>query len=62
MITKTEAISFLQEHQPMPKDNELSDEIINKYDEVREFFVNNPNNQCIPLCKPPYIPCCRYKK
>ena len=49
MITKTEAISFLQEHQPMPKDNELSDVIINKYDEVREFFINNPDNQCIPL-------------
>ena len=25
-----EDISFFQEHQPMPKDNELSDEIINK--------------------------------
>lgn len=49
MITKTEAISFLQEHQPMPKDNELSNVIINKYDEVREFFINNPDNQCIPL-------------
>lgn len=49
MITKTEAISFLQEHQPMPKDNELNDVIINKYDEVREFFINNPDNQCIPL-------------
>ena len=49
MITKTEAISFLQEHQPMPKDNELSDVIINKYDEVRDFFINNPDNQCIPL-------------
>ena len=49
MITKTEAISFLQEHQPMPKDNELSDEIINKYDEVRDYFINNPDNQCVPL-------------
>lgn len=49
MITKTEAISFLQEHQPMPKDNELNNVIINKYDEVRDFFINNPDNQCIPL-------------
>lgn len=49
MITKTEAISFLQEHQPMPKDNELNDVIIDKYDEVRKFFMNNPDDQCIPL-------------
>ena len=44
MITKKEALSFLQEHQPMPKDNELTQVIINKYDEVRGFFINNPDN------------------
>lgn len=49
MMTKTDAISFLQEHQPMPEDNELRDVLINKYDEVREFFINNPDTQCIPL-------------
>ncbi len=37
MITKIEALSFLKEHQPMPKDEELKNEI-EKYEEVRNFF------------------------
>lgn len=49
MITKTEALSFLKEHQPMPKDNLLTKEVIEKYEEVRVFFLNNPAEECIPL-------------
>lgn len=49
MITKMEAFSFLKEHQPMPSDKELTKEEMRKYDEVRDFFINNPDEQCIPL-------------
>ena len=44
-----EALSFLEEHQPMPKDEELKREEIEKYIEVRNFFLNNPDEECIPL-------------
>lgn len=49
MITKAEAVSFLREHQPMPQDQELKEEEIKKYEEVRTFFIKNPDEQCIPL-------------
>lgn len=49
MITKFEAFSFLEEHQPMPSDEKLTEVEIKKYEEVRTFFINNPDEQCIPL-------------
>lgn len=49
MITKIEALSFLEEHQPMPKDEELKKEEIETYEEVRNFFLNNPDEECISL-------------
>ena len=49
MITKLEAISFLKQHQPMPNDKELEKNEIEKYEEVRRFFVDNPDEECIPL-------------
>lgn len=49
MITKTEALSFLKTHQPMPRDEEVKEDEMMAYDEVREFFLNNPDEQCIPL-------------
>lgn len=49
MITKLEALSFLKEHQPMPTDDELTEYEIRKYEEVRKFFLNNADVQCIPL-------------
>ena len=49
MITKLEAISFLKEHQPMPSDDKLTECEIKKYEEVRKFFLNNVDIQCIPL-------------
>lgn len=48
MITKKEAITFLVEHQPMPCDEDLGEEI-KMYEEVRQFFLGNPDEQCIPL-------------
>lgn len=49
MITREEAFSFLKEHQPMPSDIKLRKEEIEKYDEVRRFFLDNVDEQCIPL-------------
>lgn len=49
MITKLEAFSFLKEHQPMPSDDELTKQEIEKYEEVRRFFLDNVDEQCIPL-------------
>lgn len=49
MITRTEAMDFLREHQPMPKDGQLEEGLIKKYDEVRQFFLENPDEECIPL-------------
>lgn len=33
----------------MPNDNELKENEIKKYEEVREYFINNPDEQCVPL-------------
>lgn len=49
MITTIEALSFLEKHQPMPKDEDLKKEEIEKYEEVRKFFLDNPDEKCIPL-------------
>lgn len=49
MITKVEAFTFLKEHQPMPSDKEVTEEELKKYEEVRLFFINNPDEQCVPL-------------
>ena len=49
MITKLEALNFLKEHQPMPCDGELTKDIIQKYEEIRKFFLANKDEECIPL-------------
>lgn len=48
-MTKNEALYFLNSHQPMPSDENLSSELIGAYEKVRVFFKNNPDNRCIPL-------------
>lgn len=48
-MTTEEALLFLEQHQPMPSDSELSQEEIKKYDDVRRFFMNEKDARCIPL-------------
>ncbi len=48
-MNKKEALKFLESHQPMPSDNDLTQDIIDKYNDVRVFFVNNPDVDAIPL-------------
>ncbi|BDI33598.1 hypothetical protein CCAX7_56490 [Capsulimonas corticalis] len=44
-----EAIDFLRRHQPMPCDEELTRELIDTYEEVRLFFMENLDPRCVPL-------------
>lgn len=44
-----EGLEFLREHQPMPDDSELDTATIRRYDEVRKYFLANPDAQCVPL-------------
>ncbi|WP_019636598.1 HEAT repeat domain-containing protein [Paenibacillus fonticola] len=44
-----EAIEFLRNNQPLVDDSVLEDETIKKYDEVRKFFLSNPDPSCVPL-------------
>jgi hypothetical protein len=48
-MTKQQALTFLQQHQPMPGEEELTEALIDKYDEVRKFFIKHPAPECIPL-------------
>jgi len=48
-MKKNEALSFLRYNQPMPDDNNLTQELIDKYDEVRKFFIAHPDKEAIPL-------------
>lgn len=48
-MMREEAISFLESHQPMPPTSELKQETVNKYEEIRRFFIANPDPMCIPL-------------
>ena len=48
-MSKDEAICFLREHQPMPDDGSLTQELIDKYDEARVFFIENPDEEALPL-------------
>lgn len=43
------ALNFLLEHQPMPDDSELTEDLIGRYDEVRKHFIANPDPRCVPL-------------
>ena len=48
-MNKDEALIFLRNHQPMPDDSLLDKSTISVYDEVRRYFLNNPDKECLPL-------------
>lgn len=48
-MDKEKALSFLKENQPMPNDKNLNENIISVYDEVRRYFLANPDEECLPL-------------
>jgi hypothetical protein len=42
-VNVEEAKQFLAAHSPLPRDEELSDSLIEQYDEVRRFLLENPD-------------------
>ena len=45
----SEAIRFLERHQPLPDDKNMSEDVISQYDDVRKWFLKHPDPKCIPL-------------
>ncbi|HID6311829.1 TPA: hypothetical protein ACXGY8_004531, partial [Escherichia coli] len=43
------ALEFLSLHQPMPADCDITQDLIDKYDEVRIYFLSHPDKDAIPL-------------
>ncbi|MFC1745784.1 HEAT repeat domain-containing protein [Candidatus Riflebacteria bacterium] len=48
-MNKKDAITFLKENQPLPDDGEELDAIIEVFGEVQEYFLENPDPECVPL-------------
>jgi HEAT repeat protein len=48
-MTCDEALAFLRDHQPMPCDRHLGVELIQQYDQVREYFLEHHDERCVPL-------------
>ncbi|EHR8838628.1 hypothetical protein ABJ851_004228 [Shigella flexneri] len=48
-MNKDEALNFLELHQPMPADCDITQELIDRYDEVRIYFMTYPDKEAIPL-------------
>ena len=48
-MTLKEALDFLEQHQPMPADDTLDDDLIGRYEEVRGFLEQNPEELAVPL-------------
>ena len=48
-MNKAQAVTFLKKHQPLPDDNQIPKAVIEKYDEVRIYFLKNPDKVCMPL-------------
>jgi hypothetical protein len=44
-----EALKFLAQHQPMPSDANLTQELMDRYDEVRRYFLTHEDARCVPL-------------
>ncbi|MGC7560389.1 hypothetical protein [Pasteurella sp. PK-2025] len=48
-MNKEDAILFLKNHQPLPDDKNLTTEIIEEFDKIREFFILEPDDEVISL-------------
>ena len=44
-----EGLAFLAAHQPLPDDHDLTQVVIDQYDEVRRYFIAHPDPRCVPL-------------
>lgn len=48
-ITTDQALAFLQQHQPLPPTGEMSAELLDRFEEVRQHFVDAPDERAIAL-------------
>jgi len=48
-MNRQEAIRFLKAHQPLPSDEDMPEAVIREFDEIRKFFLQNPDEESIPL-------------
>lgn len=48
-MNTSQALDFLKEHQPLPPDDKLSHQLLNTFDQVRKYFLDNKDKRCIPL-------------
>jgi len=48
-MNRERALAFLRQHQPMPRDAEISQELIEEYEAVRRYFLGHPDPESIPL-------------
>jgi len=48
-MTIDDALQFLRDHQPMPPTESASDDLVRRFDEVRKFFIANPDERCVDL-------------
>ncbi len=48
-MNRQSAIRFLRNNQPLPGDDDLTEQLISEYDEVRRYFLENKDVDCVPL-------------
>jgi hypothetical protein len=48
-VTSEEAVEFLRMHQPMPPEEELSEDLITRFDEARRALEREPDPRGLPL-------------
>nr|WP_032672933.1 hypothetical protein [Pseudomonas syringae] len=48
-MNKNQALHFLKSNQPMPTDSQITQEQAETYDEVRIYFIKNPDSKSIEL-------------
>jgi hypothetical protein len=48
-MNKEEALTFLGLHQPLPPDGQMTEDLISRYEEVRQYCLAHPTPECVPL-------------
>ena len=48
-MTTEQALAFLRQHQPLPATDDMSAELLDRFEAVRQHFVDFPNEQAIPV-------------
>ena len=48
-MNETDVIKFLSRNQPLPDDEDLSEELIGQYDDARKFLIDHPSDEGVRL-------------